>query len=342
MANKVVYLFGAGASKAEAATSGIESLLSLGDVSEIVINKARKKHSLRPILDHIGHVESIDIEHYISLLESLHNRKYETMAETLRSLFCETIQSGLADEGIQIKPSLEMALMQIHGAISDIEEFEGAISLNYDSLLDQAFNEIFSGVNYGIKCKTVHGSINYNINTNLPPLIKLHGSFNWRKGFPNILVDEQQAIDNNQSEMLWIPPSVGKTKDIYPFNSLWGKAFELLDCDILRIVGCKLNQNDWGVISLLFDAQLRSDNPFTIELITSQKTGLDVRKRMGFLKNILVLEELPGCKDLSTYGSGNTFESWLKRKISGLREKGLCTPELDLGYVNQLMEDVVH
>ena len=57
MANKVVYLFGAGTSKAEAATSGIESLLSLGDVSEIVIKKARKKHSLRPILDHIGHVD---------------------------------------------------------------------------------------------------------------------------------------------------------------------------------------------------------------------------------------------------------------------------------------------
>lgn len=338
MANKVVYLFGAGVSKAEAIKSGIESSLLLSSVSEQVIKLARKKRSLRTILDHIGHVEGIDIEHYISLLESLHHHQYENVAETLRSLFCEVVQTGLMEDGVQIRPLLEMALIQMHGAISDIEEFRGIISLNYDSLLDRAINEVRTGINYHIKCECVHGSANYNLNKELPPLIKLHGSFNWRKGFPNIRIDEQASI-KYKSEMLWIPPSIGKIKDTYPFNSLWGKAFEMLDCDILRVVGCKLNQNDWGLISLLFDTQLRTDNPYTIELITSQGTGSDMRKRLGFLKNIVVVEELPGCKDISEYPPGNTMESWLKSKISFLREQGRCISDERLNYINELMGD---
>lgn len=340
MANKVVYLFGAGATKAEATKSGIDSTLLLSGVSEQVITLARKKRSLRTVLDHIGHVEGIDIEHYISLLESLHNHKYENIAETLRSHFCEVVQNGLIDDGQQITPMLEMALLQMHTEILDVEAFKGAISLNYDSLLDRAFNEVMTGINYHIKCECIHGSANYNLNNKLEPLIKLHGSFNWRKGFPNIMIDEQ-ASKKYQSEMLWIPPSIGKIRDAYPFNALWGKAFELLDCDILRIIGCRLNQNDWGLISLLFDTQLRTDNPYTIELITSQSTGAEIRKRLGFLKNIIVLEELPGCKDISRYGSGNTFESWLKSKISFLREKGLCTTDRNLPYINKLMGDIL-
>ena len=58
----------------------------------------------------------------------------------------------------------------------------------------------------------------------------------------------------------------------YPFNILWGKAQELLDCDILRIIGCSLNRNDWHLVSLLYITQKLNTNKkeFIIELINSR------------------------------------------------------------------------
>jgi hypothetical protein len=121
--------------------------------------------------------------------------------------------------------------------------------------------------------------------------------------------------------MLWIPPSIEKVKDRYPFNLLWGKAFELLlNCDVLRIVGCNLSQNDWGLISLLFNTQLEPGGVYEIELIRSHKGGARVRKRNGFLKNVRILGELDGCQDLVETPALNTFESWLRRKIHSRRE----------------------
>jgi len=111
----------------------------------------------------------------------------------------------------------------------------------------------------------------------------------------------------------------------------------LTDCDILRIVGCKLSQNDWGLTSLLFSTQLRTDDAYQIELINSNEQGLDIRKRNGFLKNVKALEELEGCKLLAKYGTQNVFEGWLKSKISLLREKGSCVGERGLNYVNKIM-----
>ena len=124
-------------------------------------------------------------------------------------------------------------------------------------------------------------------------------------------------------------------RNSYPFNTLWGKAFEILDCDVLRIVGCKLSQNDWGLMSLLFNTQLKSGKAYQIELINTQDGGLEIRGRTRFLKNVRVLNELEGCKDIARYGTQNPFESWLKSKISYLRENGRCTERLK--YINKIM-----
>jgi hypothetical protein len=336
-AKKIVYLFGAGATIAEATYAGIVEPLSLEHISGLVVEKARRRKVLKEILGHIQPDDIKDIELYISLLESLQIRKYTDMTNILRSLFCAIIQEKLLVDNAPLKPTLSMALLQMHKAIEDQEELKGAISLNYDSLLDHAFNEIHHGLNYGIKCKCSATTDDYVLEQDSVPLIKLHGSFNWKRSFPLITIDEQQAQSGEQSEMLWLPPSIEKERDMYPFNTLWGKAYEILDCDILRIVGCKLSQNDWGLISLLFNTQLRTDDAYQIELITSHDSGLAIRSRNGFLKNVKALGELEGCQLIVKYGTQNVFESWLKNKISMLRQNGLCIGEQYLDYVNEIM-----
>ena len=97
----------------------------------------------------------------------------------------------------------------------------------------------------------------------------------------------------------------------------------LLECDELRIIGCSLSQNDWGLISLLFKTQQRTNNNYEIHLITSQKTGEKIREKNGFLTNIKPLGELDGCQDLVEFGSDSPFEDWLRTKISLIQEDGI-------------------
>jgi hypothetical protein len=338
-AKRIVYLFGAGATMAEASYAGIVEPLSLEHISELVIENAKKRRKLKPMLGYLQPDDIKDIELYISLLESLKTKKYSNMTSVLRSLFCQILERNLLQNNTLIKPVLTMALLQMHEAIREKEELKGAISLNYDSLLDHAFNEIYGGLNYGVKSRCADTTNDYNIDGNRIPLIKLHGSFNWRRGFPYITVDEQQALSGEQEEMLWLPPSIEKERDSYPFNILWGKAFELLDCDVLRIVGCNLSQNDWGLLSLLFTTQLKTDEAYQIELIKSHAGGLAIRSRNGFLKHVRVFGELEGCKEIAEYGTQNVFESWLKIKISTLREKDLCSSNQGLVYINKIMGD---
>jgi len=332
---KTVYIFGAGATIAEAFFAGIDQRLTLRDISESVIQKAKSEPSLKDILSDVAVDDIVDIELYISLLESLHIQRFSDIASRLRFLFCRSIQDKLSERGAPLEPILTMALLQMHEKIDQNEKLVGVISLNYDNLLDRAFNNVFGAVNYGIKCRCE--TADYNISEDCIPLIKLHGSFNWRRSFPLTLIDEGQARSGEQAEMLWIPPSIQKEREPYPFNILWGRAFEMLDCDILRIIGCRLSQNDLGLISLLFSTQLKSGEAYRIELINTQKAGEDIRERNGFLRNVRVLGELEGCQDFVDYEPSNVFETWLKQKLSSFRESGIPIDELGLTYVNAVL-----
>jgi hypothetical protein len=303
-------------------------------VSELVITRAKEDHNLEEMLSDVRSDDIKDIELYISLLESIHTQKYSDLAATLRFLFCQIIQENLRQDETHIDPHLTVALLDLHNAISEEEQLAGIISLNYDNLLDRACNEVFRGLNYGIKAYCDEAE--YTMNETVPILIKLHGSFNWKEGFRSIIIDERQAQSAEQTEMLWIPPSIQKEKDTYPFNLLWGKAFELLDCAVLRIVGCKLSQNDCGLISLLFNSQLEQGGIYEIELICSHKGGERIRERNGFLKNVKILGELDNCQDLIEPPPENRFESWLRRKIAYHSEKGIMFDQMDLPYLKKI------
>jgi hypothetical protein len=342
---KVVYLFGAGATLAEwqYETGEKGDNLSLGSVSEAVINEAKGKTEFEELLSDIPTDGIRDIEHYISLLESVRTKKCFDLVEFLRSSFCKNIQNNLQFKGTPINPTLTEALLEMHSVIKDDEILTGAISLNYDNLLDRAFNEVYKGIDYGIECSCENG--NYTIaEKTVPraPIIKLHGSFNWKRGAHSIVIDEVQAQAAEQSEMVWIPPSVEKELDSYPYNLLWGNAFELLNCDVLRIIGCNLSQNDWGLISLLFNSQLKQGGDYKIELIRSQKGGLETKKNHGYLKNVDVLGDLENCEDLvdpdnPDISPDNVYYSWLRAKLGVHSGKGIQFGDLGLAHINQVM-----
>jgi hypothetical protein len=337
---KVVYLFGAGATLAEwqYAVGEEADHLSLQSISETVINEARNSDQFRELLSDIS-VDGIkDIEHYISLLESVNTKNYFDLVGFLRSSFCKNIQNSLKYEGTAIDPFISMALLEMHQGIIEEEDMVGIISLNYDNLLDRAFNEVFKGVNYGIECHCENEE--YGINRYKPLLTKLHGSFNWKRGPHSIIIDEVQAQNVEQAEMLWIPPSVEKELDSYPFNLLWGNAFEMLDCDILRIIGCNLSQNDWGLISLLFNSQLRSGGDYRIELIRSHEGGVETREKHGFLKNVFALGELENCADFVENPPKNVYYSWLRSKLAVHTSRGIQFDELGLPHIEQIKGEI--
>lgn len=92
---------------------------------------------------------------------------------------------------------------------------------------------------------------------------------------------------------LWIPPGIRKAKDRYPFNLVWGLAREVLDCDVLRVVGCRLGPSDWDLISLLFSTRHSNqgrDDPYVVEIIDSPRHAMQLKADYPYLDVLSVLE----------------------------------------------------
>jgi hypothetical protein len=135
----------------------------------------------------------------------------------------------------------------------------GFLTLNYDDFLERAIEQgLGRTVDYGVQLEQ---SISHHERAPIP-VLKLHGSFSWRPTWQLEVVDESDAG-------LWIPPGIRKAKGEYPFNAIWGRARELLDCDVLRIIGCNLGSNDWDLVSLLFTTMhgRESARPYVVEVI---------------------------------------------------------------------------
>ena len=152
------------------------------------------------------------------------------------------------------------------------------------------------------------------------PLLKLHGSFNW----------DRITIDGRQRSVQIIPIGNNKNYLFPPYNFIWGKAYELLKkCDVLRIVGCSLNQNDLGLIDLLFKAHSDKGESIKIKIIDFQPTNgyHSIKNNYGFFPNIIDPnpsqelidlndreELLIADKQISDTQNGNPFKIWLKAK----------------------------
>jgi hypothetical protein len=306
---RIVYLLGAGATTAEMALQKDLSNsarerekygLSVSDVSRRVIKKAiRDRKYVKGIEMVSSTTGSLNIELLISLLENANtiiNSNY--MTTRLRELVKQDI-SGLLTDNLLKTFYLHKALLELHKRTENKESLLGIISLNYDSVIDEAYKEIFQrepNCCFSAKeCKDI-------------PLLKLHGSFDWK----------DVKVCGRKRDVEIIPLGINKNYLQIPYNFIWGRALEILsDCTILRVIGCSLSQNDTALIDLLFKAHLEKGQSFEFQIINSNNTFEQIKSNYGFfpsIKDLNRIEDNLVPDVIQSSADGNAFEAWLKAK----------------------------
>ena len=248
---------------------------------------------------------SFNIELLISLFES--NRVSDSHITYLKNLVQKDIRKRLSNSRKK-QFYLHKALFELHSRIEERENLLGMISLNYDDVLDEAYQKLLGGSpNYCFTSETAEQK----------PLLKLHGSFNW-KGI---------VIYGRRKDIPIIPIGINKNYLAPPYNFIWGRAFELLvKCDVLRIIGCSLNQNDVGLVDLLFKAHLHRDKQIEIQIIDFQPSSghHQIRNNYGFFPGIVdpvdIEDTLITDESISKPDVGNPFRIWLRAKVERMLE----------------------
>ncbi|MFH0766828.1 MAG: SIR2 family protein, partial [Bacillota bacterium] len=225
---KIVYLFGTGVTQAEIKLKGGTSGVLMRDVKDEILRKI-EKDKIKNLVDIRNELTSeyADVEHLITLYESTGIPKHERIAKHLKRLFKEVVQ----ERTNKLKPTLLLALIDMHEIQKLNEELVGILTLNYEDMLEQAIQDVKGGINYSIDISYTKNS--YLQKREIFPLLKLHGSFNWANEFPITLTNDKKTKDTDHA--LWIPPGVEKRKERYPFSIIWGRAKEILNCDVLRV-----------------------------------------------------------------------------------------------------------
>ena len=303
---KIVYLFGAGATHAELADTEEDSAsvkflekkgLLLGPMSKRIMAKAIKnKKYLRDIEMVSSSSGSMNIELLISLIENCKISNWQEKTTYLKNLVKKDIETILT-KARRRKFYLHKALLELHQheKIKNQEELTGLISLNYDSVLDEAYKATYKiSPNYCLSSIKDEGV----------PLLKLHGSFNW----------DSIKIRGRKRMVQIIPLGANKNYLHVPYNFIWNRALDILiDCDILRVIGCSLSPNDIHLIDLLFKAHLEKGKALEIQIISSEKRGTDAQANYGFLPEIKRLSEIEPPL-IPTTVTENAFKTWLKYK----------------------------
>jgi hypothetical protein len=300
---KIVYLFGAGATHAELQNLEpdlIEEKLGLlvTNVSSRVIERVRTdKRYLKDVEMVSGTAGSLNIELLISLIENSKIHDWEYKTQCLKTLVQEDIETILSKSRTR-RFCLHKALFELHKhtVTKTNEQLTGLISLNYDDVLDQAYKRYYGRPNY---CFTLADAPS----SECIPLLKLHGSFNW-KG---------QKIRGRRRTIEIIP--LGSTKNYLhaPYGFIWARALEvLIECDTLRVIGCSLSQNDAHLIDLLFKAHLERGRAANIEIISSTVAGEAIKRNYGFVRGIKKLTETEN--SIAEENPKNPFKTWLKHK----------------------------
>ena len=341
---RIVYLIGAGASQGELSEKDAPRGILMSEIATGMSLKIRRKN-IRILWDVNNELSTpgIDVEHLITLYEASGTKKHSKIAKRLKELFREEIEERINELGDSFFPTLFASLIDMHSIQGLDEELRGILTLNYEDLIEQAMQLVKGGINYSIKTINNHNS--FSIKEDTIPILKLHGSFNWKNEYP---ISVENKI-KEEEDVLWIPPGVVKRREIYPFSMIWGKAKELLECDILRIIGCSLSRNDWELVSLLYSTQkLRTDKKqYKIELIDYPERCEELLKQYIYLNMVAfldipevrkhlineyfprfagqdnvpedVLEEL---KAFITPEKHNLFAIWLRAKGENLLNKG--------------------
>ena len=287
---KVAYLFGAGIAHAETTLAGYDIGVLTTEITEGIQNQLVAAGEAMNVL--VGDdllTKGVDVEQLISLYESTGTAKDNKAALFLRNSFMKEVSGrlGKVDQGKKrFQPMLMTSMFEMHQRHgTDLQEvISGVLSLNYDDFAERALGAVYDSFNYGFSITAMENvPIGYKLGDGLT-LLKLHGSFNWSNDFPPTIVNGQR---DDADQCLWIPPGVEKKKEKYPFNVLWGKAKEILDCDVLRVIGCSLSRNDWQLISLLHAA--KRVRGFRIEYVDYEDKGKQKADEYPYLGIVRIL-----------------------------------------------------
>jgi len=335
---KIVYLWGAGATQGEAQNLGATVSLLMGDTlafGEGVATRILRGLGSRRARS-VGISQGVDIEKLISLLGATGVNEQIKLAEGMRTRYFEELRDSLGSAGVLYNPALAFRLFEMHldaNFSRNVESLTGILTTNHDGLLQLASEKVFKALNLGFPFESRHFSPA--IGGLVPPILQLHGSFTWQFGVP-ITVKRLQKTSRYDPDTAWIPPTILKESKNYPFNKIAAFAYELLTkgCDVLRVVGASLTQNDWNVLSLIFNAQrhreLTGRSAFRIELIMPSDAGEEIKEECGYLKNVMPIAFLSegnfaAYKEFAPYKESeiipaesdlaNPFKYWLAEKL---------------------------
>jgi hypothetical protein len=291
---RIVYLWGAGATQGEAQNLGSKISLLMGDSAQFgegittrILRRAGKRVSAA-----YGATQALDIEKLISLLAVSGVSEHAVLADELRTHYFDELRTSLTNALVIDNPELAIGLLAMHNDRKfdrEVESLSGILTTNHDGLLQIASQAVFGEVNLAVSF--VSEDVVLAMESSTPPIVQLHGSFTWEFGVP-MRVSMLRATSKYSRNTVWIPPTTLKESKQYPFNRLTGLAYELLaeHCDVLRVVGASLTQNDWNVLSLIFNAQRHREytkgNPFRIELIMPQEIGDRIARECGYLRHL--------------------------------------------------------
>lgn len=289
---RVVYLLGAGATHGCASFLGsTKRLIMPGLIEELaenmqdLVNRNYRDHSgIKRLVNDVVD-EHTDFEQLITFLEDSTSETHRTFAADLKRIFSSVLRRRLEEVRNELgrrHSELYATLIDMHEVLGLDETLQGFLTLNYDVFLEHAIEEHHGySVDHGVAVRPQRAT------GRTVRVLKLHGSFGWADTWPI-------EATSNYVAGLWIPPGIRKAKTQYPFNAIWGLARELLDCDILRIVGCNLGPNDWDLVSLLFTTMHThaSAGPYQIEIIAGPRTAQHIAQLFPYL-NVLSLIELP-------------------------------------------------
>jgi SIR2-like domain len=363
---RVVYLLGAGATQGAAQFAGSTARLVmpgligrlLDRTSDVYVEDFADHNGLKHLInDVVG--DDTDFEHLLTFLEDTPSRRYQEFAQRLRTVFSTVLRRALEEVRSELgehHSALYAVLVDMHEVAESGERLAGFLTLNYDNFLEHAIeHRLGRVVDYGVQITNPSGH-----DAREPiPVLKLHGSFSWRPTWP---VEVAEEIDAG----LWIPPGIRKAKGDYPFNAIWGAARELLDCDVLRIIGCNLGPNDWDLVSLLFTTMhsRESARPYELEVIGWPDGAARISETFPYL-NVRSLLEIPDigaqfiaeilASDPGEYSDldeneqeraieaagtkiTNPFQHWLRLK-GELMHRDLPSIDTDLDLFRQFIEE---
>jgi hypothetical protein len=329
MSKKILYLLGSGASEAVLRHLGSPDGLLPRNVQEKIGTYSNKNFD--PVVwDELTSPVG-DVEHLVSVLDSQLN--YAT-AERVRRLYQRAILELSRPFSSPPRNNLYAVLLDYHLGLDEKltgETLSGFLTLNYEDLLESTILLHFQqyDVDYGVSTDAANQQLE-NVR-----VYKLHGSFNWVNSRP-IRVQPMQQVGIGNA--LWIPPGVEKRKDNYPFNLLWGRVLEeLMACDVLRIVGCSLSRNDWGLIPILYTIQrfARRTNPMYLQIVDFPSVADTIKANYPYLRenieSLVDLKEIlkyfkrefprirkPGLRRELERTSFSPFRQWLEAKIDNI------------------------